>query len=592
MSAEKRKPKASVIGDRRHGARAFAWLLAAVLLVLGPGAAEPAGRLDIQAELDRRQIAVGEAATLTLTVTAEGVDVPPVTLPPIAGVTVERAGESQGFSWINGRVTRTLTVAFRLHPSDVGDVTIPEVRVKSGDAAARSMPLTLHVGKTLPPARGGTSELFARVVLDKSRAYWNEGIIAHFTLYSRVQIEGVQAWDPPDAIGFWSEVMGPPRTGRVAINGVPYDASELRVTYFPTRTGRLRIGPGRVHLRVIRRIAQPDPWSMLGMPEEQVEDVTLETGAVPVEVMPLPPGAPSSFKGAVGDYSMDVHVDRASLHAGEPVTVTTTVRGVGNVASAGDPDVNTSVPARSYAGGVITSIDRAGERLRGERRRDVTFIAETTGRMAVLPVRYTWFDPGANRYRTQISDSIRILVEPPGAGADSGRALRPIGPVAALRAKPGRRGRLTLEAPPGSRALAMASLLGYGAALIGARLRRRAERDPRRRRAVALESVLARLHAIGAAPADSAAAATRMGAMVRHAVGLRYDLDVEGLPAREALNRARAAGASDDDRKEVEEVLDSLDRLAFAPSGTRAAKGIPERKAAERVLKRYLRELT
>src|SRR6185312_1401873 len=124
MSAARRKPRVSVIGDRRLRACAFAWLVAAGVLVLGPGAAEPAGRLDIQAELDRRQIAVGEVATLTLTVTAEGVDIPPVKVPPIAGVTVERLGESQGFSWVNGRVTRTLTVAFRLHPTDVGDVTI------------------------------------------------------------------------------------------------------------------------------------------------------------------------------------------------------------------------------------------------------------------------------------------------------------------------------------------------------------------------------------------------------------------------------------------------------------------------------------
>jgi len=560
-------------------------------LVLHPGAAEPAGRLDLQAELDRRQIAVGEAATLTLTVTAEGVDVPAVTLPPIAGVTVERLGESQGFSWINGRVTRTVTVAFRLHPSDVGDVTIPAIRVVSGEVAARSMPLTLHVGKTLPPARGGTSELFARVVLDRNRAYWNEGIIAHFTLYSRVQIEGVQSWDPPDAVGFWCEVMGPPRTGRVVIGGVPYDASELRVTYFPTRTGRLKIGPGHVHLRVVRRIAQPDPWSTLGLPEEQVEDVTLETGSVPVEVTPLPPAAPPSFKGAVGDYSMDVRVDRTSMHAGEPVTVTTTVRGVGNVASAGDPDVATSVPARSYAGGAMTSIDRSGERLRGERRREVTFIPEAPGRMAVLPVRYSWFDPEAKRYRTQVSDSIRIVVGPPGAWADSARASRPAGPVAALRGKPGRRGRLTLESPPGSRALAMASLLAYGAALVGLSLRRRAERDPRRRRAVALASLAAELHEVGRSPADSASAATRIGVMVLRAVGLRYDIDVEGLPAREALDRARAGGASGEDLEEAEKLLASLDRLAFAPPGPRAEKGFPERKAAENLLRRYLREL-
>jgi len=582
-----------VIGDRLPGARALAAALVALgLLILRPDAAEPAGRLEVQAELDRRQVAVGESATLTLTVVAEGVEVPGVSLPAIDGVAVQRLGESQGFSWINGRVTRTFTVAFRLRPSAEGDVTIPTVRVSSGGVAAQSSPLTLHVGKALPPARGGTSELFARVVLDRSRAYWNEGIIARFTLYSRVQVEGVQSWEPPDAVGFWSEVMGPPRTGRVVMGGVPYDVSELRVTYFPTRTGRLTIGPGRVHLRVVRRVAAPDPWSSLGLPEEQVEDVTLETGRASVDVTPLPPNAPPSFKGAVGDYSMDMRVDRISVRAGEPVTVTTLVRGVGNVASAGDPDVDASVAARRYAGGATTTIDRTGERLRGERRRDVTFIPEAPGRMAILPVRYAWFDPEAKRYRTQVSDSIRIVVEPPGAEADSARAFRGRGAVAAaLRAKPGRRGQLTLEPPPGSRALALVSLLGYGAALAGLGMRRRAERDPRRHRAMALASLAVELHRVGGGSSERASAAVRIGAMVRRAVGLRYDIDVDGLPAQEALERARAAGATERDLKEVAELLASLDRLAFAPPDARAGGRFPERQAAERLLKRYAKEL-
>jgi oxygen tolerance protein BatD len=576
---------------RRIRARALAWIAAASLLALAPRAAESAGRLDIQAELDRRQIAVGEAATLTVTVTAEGVDIPPVTLPPIAGVTVERLGQSEGFSWINGRVTRTVTIAFRLHPADVGPVTIPAIRVTSGEAAARSMPLILVVGKSSTRAQSGTPDLFARVAVDKQRAYWNEAIVARFTLYSRVEVE-VQSWDPPDAAGFWTEQMGPPRTGRVLMGGVEYDASELRVTYFPTRTGRLRIGPGRVSMRVVRRVASPDPWSMLGMPEERVEDVTLETGSAPVEVLALPPGAPPSFKGAVGNYSMDVRVDRTSVRAGEPVTVTTILRGVGNVASAGDPDVVTSVPTRTYAGGATTTIDRSGERVRGERRREVTFIAEAPGRMSIVPVRYTWFDPGEGRYRTQISDSIRVVVEAPGGGADSARASRPVGPVASLRQRPGRHGRLGYEVPAGAGTVAVASLLAYAAAVVGLRVRRLAERDPRRRRAAALASLAAHLHDIGGSPKDGAAAAIRIAAIARHAVGLRYDVDIEGLPTRDALDRARAAGASAKDVKEVEELLTALDRVAFAPPGSRAPKGFPERKAAERLLKRYVREIT
>lgn len=577
-----------MIGDRRLRALVFAGAFAVALLVLGPRAAA-AAQIGVQAEVDRNQISLGETATLTVTVTAQGVEVPSIDAPTVKGVEVFRQGTSQGFSWINGIVTQTSTVAFGLHPTVEGDLTIPSIRVLSRGIAAQSQPITLHVGKALPAPRAGTAELFARMVLDRSKVYWNEGLVARFTVYSRVRLEGIQSWDPPDAAGFWTEVMGAPRSGRVVIGGVEYEASELRVTYFPTRTGRLKIGPGRVHVRVVRSIAQPDPWSMLGLPEEQVQDLTLETGTAPVEVLPLPAGAPQSFKGAVGDFSMDVRVDRTHIRAGEPVTVTTAVRGEGNVASAGDPDVAASIPARTFAGGATTSIDRSGDRLHGDRHRDVTFIPEAPGRMAILPVRFSWFDPEARRYRTQVSDSIPVVIHPPVAWADSSHAAQAVGPVAALRARPGRRGDLSLEPPPGSGAIAIASLLGYGAALAGQSLRRRTDRDPRRRRALALAALAAAGHAVGREkPAEAAA---RLGEMVRKAVGLRYDIDVEGLATNDALARAKIAGANDADLKEVEQLLASLDRLAFAPPGSQKVDGRTERKAVERLLRRYRKEL-
>src|SRR5262249_31604629 len=159
------------------------------------------------------------------------------------------------------------------------------------------------------------------------------------TLYSKGRIEGSPVWDPPDAPGFWAEVLGPARTSRVRAGGAEYDAAELRVEYFPTRTGRLRIGPGRVHVQVVHRIEPPDPWSALGLPETRVEEMILETERASVQVRPLPGPAPDAFRGAVGSYALSVGVDRAAARVGEPITVTTAIRGDGNLSSAGDPDV-------------------------------------------------------------------------------------------------------------------------------------------------------------------------------------------------------------------------------------------------------------
>lgn len=578
-------------GDRR---RPISLLVAIVVLgLLGAGVPPiaSAARLEVQAELDRSEIGVGEAAMLMVTVTAEGMDVPPITLPEIQGAEVQRLGESQGFSWINGRVTRNLTVGFRLRPNSAGELTIPAIRVSSAGTEAQSAPLTLTVGKSRPKARAGTPELFVRLILDRDRVYWNEGIPARFILYTRVRLAVPPAWDPPDAAGFWREVLGPARTERVTVLGIEYDASEIRVVYFPTRTGKLTLGPGRVHLQAVRRIPQPGPWSALGLPETQIEELTLETEQSTVDVMPLPPGAPDCFKGGVGDYTMDVRVDRASARAGEPVTVSTFVRGEGNLASAGDPDVATSAPARIFAGGVSTTLNRTGSRLRGERRRDTTFVPEAPGAFAILPVRFSWFDAESGRYRTQTSDTIRITVLPAGPTGDSLHASGVVGPIALLRSKPGRSASLSLDPPPGSRAIALASLLAFGGASAARRIRQRMEQDPRRRRGRALDLLLAELHRIERENVDGAIGAVRIGSIVQRALGLRYNADIEGHPVQEALDRARSSGAPEEDLSEVVRVLESLDRLAYAPPDFDSARETLEREAAERLIRRYREEL-
>jgi len=421
-----------VKGVHRGAVRAPSLLLAfAVALAFVPSFAR-ADQLTAEAELDRQQVLVGEPATLAITITAEGLDVPAIKLPLIAGLDATATEQSQGFSWMNGVISRSVTSTFSLRANAPGDYVIPSFLIRSGKKEAKTQQLVLHVRATMPRSGGGLGgqggpELFARLTLDRTRVYWNEGVTARFTLYTRARVEGAPAWDPPDAPGFWTEVLGPARTGRFRVGDVEYDATEMRVEYFPTRTGKLRIGPGRVHAQVVRQVQVPDPWGALGMPETQVEDIELTTEQLAVNVVALPKGAPAAFRGAVGSYDLDVTVDRAVVHAREPVNVATVLKGEGNLAAASDPDVSSTLPSRSYAGAASTSLQRSGLRLKGERRRETSFVPERPGSFAILPVRFSWFDPEQGRYRTQVSDTITVRVLPPGSGSGSGA-----GPAAVL----------------------------------------------------------------------------------------------------------------------------------------------------------------
>ena len=229
--------------------------------------------LSIEAKLDTDHVAPGEPATLTVQVRCEGLSLPEVPLPPLQGVTVERGGTAQNFSMMNGRVERTSTTVYRLIPRVEGVVRIPPLRIAVAGERAESSPLTLTVSHAASPRhpspmRGlqqpgnvpqGTPELFVKATVDHSSAVLNEQIVLRLRLYSRVDVLGDVDWKPPSTSGFWTEGLGPPRQGRVTLNGVEYAMMEIPTALFPTKTGTLTIGAGRMRCRIARVVPPPDP---------------------------------------------------------------------------------------------------------------------------------------------------------------------------------------------------------------------------------------------------------------------------------------------------------------------------------------------
>ncbi len=467
--------------------------------------ASASGRLSIEATLDAEQVAPSGTAILTVQVRSAGLNLPDVSLPPIPGVAIERAGTSQNFSVVNQNVERSSTTVYRLIPRAEGIVTIPPLRVTVGKDQAESSPLTLTVtnsaaSQTPGPAPtlgapgaipSGTPELFVKATVDRSRAYWNEQVTLRLRLYSRVELLGDVDWKPPGTPGFWTEGLGPPRQGRMKVGGVEYAVMEIPMALFPTKTGTLTIGAARMRCRVARVLKPPDPWSMLAIPDVVAQDVALTSDPITVAVTPLPGGAPRGFNGAVGDYHLEVRVDGATARAGEPVTARATIKGQGNIAPVRDPEIRARGAARQYVAGSSTRIDRTGDRIGGERESDVAFVADQPGILTILPVSFAWFDPEAARYRSQKSDSVRVTVLP-GTLSESRPGQAGQGPaIAAPRSGKGPFGPLTLDPPVASVAVFGISLLGYAAAVV---VGRRSGAGPRPAPGVppVLEALLAR----------------------------------------------------------------------------------------------------
>jgi len=569
--------------------------------------ASPSGKLTIEARLQPDRVAPGEPATLTVQVAFQGLNLPDVPPPVIPGVQVERAGTAQNLSILNGAVTRTSTTVYRLIPRGEGVIPIPPISIAVGKDRAQSAPLTLtasnaaprsqpSVSGNLPPgaAPSGRPEIFVKAVVDRSRAYWNQQVTYRLRLYSRVDVLGDVDWKPPSANGFWTESLGPPRQGRVRVNGVEYAVMEWPSALFPTRTGTLTVGPARIRCRVARVIQPPDPWSMLAIPDVVPEDVQLDTDPLTIAVDPLPSNAPAGFAGAVGDFHLVFHVDGLTVRAGEPVAARATIAGTGNVPSIRDPEIHARGASREYEVGTSTRLERTNDKLSGERERDMAFVSDQPGALEILPVKFVWFDPEAGRYRWQNSDPVQVNVVPDSTG---GAAAAPLGAgmaVAANRMRSGPSGTLSLEPTALSRILFGSSALLLGAAVLAGRARRRRDRDPRWARRNALLPLLAKDLAAAESLAktkEPARAAAVAEEALRKAAGLRYDAEIGGFARPERERALLARGAGEAETRELESLFGALDAIAYAPPETRRADAVQAIAAARKTMERYLREL-
>jgi hypothetical protein len=566
------------------------------------------GALSIEATLEPDHVAPGEEATLTVQIRSAGLNLPDVGVPPLPGVAVQRAGTAQNFSMVQGRVERTSTTVYRLIPRTEGIVTVPPLRVSVGRDHAETAPLTLTVSRASAPrgtaprsprggttAPAGTPEVFVKATVDRPRVYWNQQIVLSLKLYSRVDIIGDVDWKAPSTTGFWTEGLGPPRQRRVTLNGVEYAMMEIPTALFPTRTGTLTIGSAQMRFRVARVIQPPDPWSMLAIPEVVPQDMSLTSDPIKITVDPLPPRPPPGFQGAVGDFSMALHVDGPTARAGEPILARATIRGTGNVSTIRDPEIRAAGAARQYVAGTSTRLDRSGDRLIGERETDIAFVADDPGAVVILPVRFAWFDPEARRYRSQSSDSAKVQVLPGNLTESQAGRPTPGAPVpAAPRRARGPFGRLTLDPPGGSAALVGFSVLAYAAAVATARARRRQHRDPRFVRMQSLDSLigrdLARAKALVTQKKPARAAVLAESAL-RAGAGYRFDLDVAGLPRAEMFGKLRARGAQEREIAVLGSLFESLEGIAYAPPETRSADAKAAIRAVSDKLGRYRRDL-
>lgn len=345
---------------------------------------------------------------------------------------------------INGSMTKSVshTYTYVLLPQSAGTVTIGAAEVKVDGRTYRTQPLPIEVvdegqsgGGQRSQAGGGNDsrnrndvqnqigkeDILLRAVVSRNSVFKNEPLHVAFKLYTRVPYVNIVPESAPSFNGFWSQDLTDPNSVQVSretYNGKVY---ETRVLYdyllYPQQVGQLTIDP--VEMTVVAQVViqsrNADPFfgtgrEVLNVPRK------VQSQRTTVNVKALPSGAPASFSGAVGSFTMDTEFPSERLAANSGANITVKISGRGNLTFVQAPKLQLPASFELYNVKTTESINASSTGISGYRQFEYPFIARAEGSYEVDPVEFTYFDPQRMEYVTLKSKSLPLEILPDANG--------------------------------------------------------------------------------------------------------------------------------------------------------------------------------
>jgi len=311
----------------------------------------------VTAVLSNSEAAVGETVQLQIRVTGAGEARTPGTI-SIDGLEIHPTGTSRQFEMRNFNVASSVTYNYTILPLKAGTFKIPPQTILVRSSSLHTPELTLNVigapnrsARSNPNAQTARAKIaFAELIVTKKTAYVGETIPVEVRLGLDPRTHP-KLVDGPEVTGqgFTMQKLQQPQENIETIGGISYDVLTFKTAIAAARAGKFEVGPveAKAQVSIARRPSSSRPRSPLdlfnmddpfsnpffsdpfGTFGERTE-IPLKSEPATLEVKPLPPNAPGSFSGAVGNFAMTADANPKSVQVGDPITVTSTISGRGN----------------------------------------------------------------------------------------------------------------------------------------------------------------------------------------------------------------------------------------------------------------------
>ena len=366
----------------------------------------------------------------------------------LAGPSVSHGSSMQ---IVNGSMTKSFSysISYVLQASKVGHITIGvatiavdgksystrktpiEVRQNQSEAAESNQQQEQQSLEQRASQQLAEDDLMLRLSVSRSSVYKGEPVRAVLKLYSRVNVVGSEGAKIPSFDGFWSQALeceqGP---FRETLGGKVYDAYNLgEYILYPQQSGKITIEHAKITIIAQMFVRNNRPRNSFFDNTHDIYNLRreLRSPAVVIDVKPFPAGAPASFTGAVGRYTMEANLSSANIAANSAANIDVKISGLGNIAFLQEPKLQLPTSFELYDVKSTEQIRTTASGSAGFRRFEYPFIARAEGDYTIAPVEFTYFSPESGEYVTLTSDYFAITVAPDTKSTASSQMVTTVG---------------------------------------------------------------------------------------------------------------------------------------------------------------------
>ena len=315
---------------------------------------------------------------------------------------------------INGQMNSSESWSYSLLATKKGKFTIGPASVNAGSKKLTTQPIVIEVveGRDLAEIEkdaGSNGQILLVAEIEKKDYYPGQQIILNYRILTSQNIQTIDVISEDDYAEFFVQSFEQfdKQPSMVKINGVDYTSRILKsIALFPHQSGTYEIDP----LVMLVGINAPFSGIQGFFTMRRMEEVHVATDPVRIQVLPLPGGAPESFKGAVGKYSLTSTASKSELTTDESFSLQLEITGNGDPKRWDPPAAPVDTAFEVYDPKILENKQvEVNGIFQNTRVIEYQLLPAHEGQYTVF-IPFTYFDPDLKKYVTISSDTAVVQV--------------------------------------------------------------------------------------------------------------------------------------------------------------------------------------